>query len=75
MIKNKIKNKNRVPLVTDVVVPGDPKLKLIQKDNEPMSAEQNLKRRIDDVERAIGQNEIKRLGRAHAIRSENIITE
>ena len=75
MLRNKIKNKTRIPLVTDVIIPGDPKLKLIHKENEPMSAEQNLKRRIDDVERAIGQDETTRLGRAHAIRSENIMAE
>ncbi len=74
MVRNKMKTTTRIPLIIDVVVPGDPTLKVIRDEND-LSAEQNLKRRIDDVERAIGQDDGARLGRAHAIRSENLVTE
>lgn len=65
-------NQQYIPVVTDVVVPGDPTLKKMAK--EKMTAEQhaaiNFQRRIDDVESAIGQDEIRSPARAHAIRAE-----
>lgn len=60
-----------IPVVTDVVIPGDPvlkeqALKAAQKD----SAVVNLQKRIDDVEIAIGQKDDVSHSRAHAIRAE-----
>lgn len=61
-----------IPVVTDVVIPGDPAMKekaqlAAQKD----SAVVNLQRRIDEVETAIGQKEEVSHSRAHAIRAED----
>jgi len=60
-----------IPVVTDVVIPGDPAMKskaqqAAQKDNAVV----NLQKRIDDVETAIGQKEAVSHSRAHAIRAE-----
>lgn len=74
MVRNKIKSNMRIPVVMDVVVPGNPDLK-VTSNADDLSAEQNLKRRIADVEQAIGQDEMTRLGRAHAIRSETALLD
>lgn len=73
IISNKEKAKyDSIPLVTDVVVPGDPEMKRLAQQNasECDHAAINLQNRIDGVEDAIGQNEKKSPTRAHAIRAE-----
>ncbi len=61
-----------IPVVSDLVIPGDPRLKKLA--NEKMSDESNytdsFNQRIDELESAIGQNELTTLGRAYAIREE-----
>ena len=61
-----------IPVVSDLVIPGDPLLK--KSANEKMSDESNytdsFNQRIDELESAIGQNELTTLGRAYAIREE-----
>ncbi len=64
-----------IPLVTDVVVPGNPEMKRLAKEKQASQiatadAAVNFQRRIDDVESAIGQDESKAPSRAHAIRAE-----
>jgi len=69
-------SKNRIiPVVTDVVVPGDPDIIRQAKERkakEPVMqhAALNFQRRIDDVEDVIGQTEALSASRAHAIRAE-----
>lgn len=68
--------KNRViPVVTDVVVPGNPDIireAKARKAKEPVMqhAALNFQRRIDDVEDVIGQTDTLSASRAHAIRAE-----
>jgi hypothetical protein len=61
-----------IPVVSDLVVPGDPRLK--KGAYEKMSAESayadNLNQRINELESAIGQDEMTSLSRAYAIREE-----
>ncbi len=62
-----------IPLVTDVVVLGNPEMKRLALEKQATTADHaavNLQRRIDDVESAIGQDESKAPSRAHAIRAE-----
>jgi len=62
-----------IPLITDVVVLGNPEMKRLAKEKQAAMADHaavNLQRRIDDVEDAIGQDESKAPSRAHAIRAE-----
>ena len=66
---------NTVPIVTDVVVPGDPDI--IRKANEDRNnglvtdhGALNLQKRINDIEDVIGQTEVLSPSRAHAIRAE-----
>lgn len=72
--------KNRViPVVTDVVVPGNPELikqAKARKATEPVMqhAALNFQRRIDDVETVIGQTETLSPSRAHAIRAEKSVS-
>ena len=64
---------NSIPLVTDVVVLGNPEMKRLAMEAGNASMDHaaiNLQRRIDEVESAIGQDESKSPSRAHAIRAE-----
>lgn len=73
MTQAAIQKSTYIPLVTDVVVPGDPeKIKLAKENlnNKQGDAAVNFQRRIDEVESAIGQDEVKSPSRAHAIRAE-----
>lgn len=64
----------RIPVVTDIVRPGDAEIIRRAKSNVPDEAqqhfEQKLKERIAELQSATGQDEYSGLGRAHAIRSE-----
>lgn len=74
----KFLSKNRaIPVVTDVVVPGNPeiiKLAKARKMSEPVMqhAALNFQQRIDDIEDVIGQTEALSPSRAHAIRAEKL---
>lgn len=64
-----------VPIVTDVVIPGDPDIikKAHEARNNGLVADHgalNLQKRIDDIEDVIGQTEVLSPARAHAIRAE-----
>jgi hypothetical protein len=72
MAHSESNSNTRVPVVTDLVIPGDPKLKKLaeassKKDNE---AVHKLQKHIEEVESAIGQDDGQTIGRAHAIRKE-----
>lgn len=73
IIANQEKTKyDSIPLVTDVVVLGNPEMKRLaeQESSDHDHAAINFQNRIDGVEDAIGQNEKKSPARAHAIRAE-----
>ncbi len=61
-----------IPVVSDLVIPGDPRLK--KEACEKTSAESmyadHFNQRINELESAIGQDEITSLARAYAIREE-----
>jgi hypothetical protein len=61
-----------IPVASDLVIPGNPLMK--KEASEKHSAESsyidNLNRRINELETAIGQDETTSLGRAYAIREE-----
>ncbi len=61
-----------IPVVSDLIIPGDPRLK--KSANEKISDESSytdsFNQRINELESAIGQNELTTLGRAYAIREE-----
>lgn len=66
-----------IPVVTDVVVPGDPEIIRQAKAKKTLvglpsvdNAALNFQQRIEDVESAIGQTEVLSPSRAHAIRAE-----
>jgi len=61
-----------IPIVTDVVVPGNPEMKRLAQEKLAADKHAALKfqHRISEVESAIGQDESKSLSRAHAIRAE-----
>ncbi|MCK5812613.1 MAG: hypothetical protein KAH03_00075 [Cocleimonas sp.] len=65
-------NPTLIPVISDLVVPGDPLLK--KEAYEKMSAESayadNLNQRINELESAIGQDDMTSLSRAYAIREE-----
>ena len=65
-------NYTLIPVISDLVVPGDPRLK--KEDHEKTSAESayadNLNQRINELESAIGQDDMTSLARAYAIREE-----
>ncbi len=63
-------NKVTIPIVTDVVVPGNPELKRQAQVATRRHAAVTFQHRIDEVESVIGQDEGKSLSRAHAIRAE-----
>ena len=62
------KNLN-IPLITDLVAPGDPTLK-VSAAKSPSSHIDDLNGLIDDLESAIGQDSSSPIGRAFAIRAE-----
>jgi len=61
-----------IPVASDLVIPGDPRLK--KEASEKLLAESsytdNLNQRINELETAIGQDETTSLARAYAIREE-----
>ncbi len=60
-----------IPLVTNLVAPGNPKLKAeAQKEYSVPSHIEELNMRIDEIETAIGQTNSGPIGRAFAIRAE-----
>lgn len=69
----------RVPVITDLVRPGDPDIIKRTKSGESAQNQQNfekrLKERIAELQSAAGQDEYKGLARAHAIRSEQTGSE
>lgn len=69
----------RIPVVTDLVRPGDPDIIKRAKSGEGSENRQNfekrLKERIAELQSAAGQDEYSGLARAHAIRSEQLESE
>lgn len=65
----------RIPVITDLVRPGDPAI-IAQTNNQHAQQqrrdtfEQRLKERIAELQSATGQDEYSGVARAHAIRSE-----
>jgi hypothetical protein len=61
-----------IPVASDLIIPGDPRMK--KEVNEKLSPESsytdNLNQRINELETAIGQDEMTSLSRAYAIREE-----
>jgi len=69
------KNKTpvNVPLLTDLVAPGDPRKKVHSDHKASQSTHlKALNQHIDDIENAIGQKETNPMGRAFAIRKEEM---
>ena len=64
----------RIPVITDLVRPGDPEIIRRAKSGESAEQQKNfekrLKQRIEELQSAAGQDEYAGLARAHAIRSE-----
>ena len=61
-----------IPMVTDLVAAGDPRLKAKAQDaNAVPSHIDELNLRIDELENAIGQDNKGPIGRAYAIRAES----
>lgn len=66
----------RIPIITDLVLPGDPDLKIKVKlgaegvEGDKQAFDLRLKEKIDELKNTIGQDESNNIGRAHAIRSE-----
>ena len=64
----------RIPVITDLISPGDPDIIRRAKTGESIEYQKNfekrLKERIAQLQSAAGQDEYSGLGRAHAIRSE-----
>lgn len=64
--------KQNIPILTDLVVAGNPKLKVSESNKQKlMSQSANLNLRIDQIETAIGQDTSGPISRAFAIRAEN----
>ncbi len=66
------KNTN-IPTITELVAPGNPKLKVRQRkrnQNANANSIDELNLRIDEIEDAIGQDNSGPIGRAFAIRAE-----
>jgi len=64
------KNQN-IPILTDLIAAGNPKLKASERDKQALSPQlANLNMRIDEIETAIGQEKSNPIGRAFAIRAE-----
>lgn len=65
------KKYDNIPLVTDLVAAGDPRLKVDTNTlNQQNSYFDELNTRIDELEDAIGQDNSGPIGRAFAIRAE-----
>lgn len=79
--KDKFDQTIRIPVITDLVRPGDPKVINKAKENNMGMQNKNddferkLKARIAELQSATGQDEYKKLARAHAIRSESSINK
>ncbi|MCK5725807.1 MAG: DUF2486 family protein [Thiotrichaceae bacterium] len=71
----KLNSDQHIPVLTDVVVLGNPELKKKAADKMIPSqhASLNFQKRIDEVESAIGQDEMRSPSRAHAIRAEALL--
>ena len=69
----------RIPVITDLVRPGDPDIisraKSGQSKENRQNFEKRLKERIAELQSAAGQDEYSGLARAHAIRSEQLESE
>ena len=65
----------RIPVITDLVRPGDPDIIRRAKSGESAEYQRNfekrLQERISELQSAAGQDEYTGLARAHAIRSEH----
>ena len=60
-----------IPVATDLVTAGDPRLKAIAQKNYSIPSHiEELNNRIDELENAIGQDNTGPIGRAFAIRAE-----
>jgi len=60
-----------IPILTDLVVAGNPKLKVSEEEKQALTSQSaNLNMRIDEIETAIGQDNSGPIGRAYAIRAE-----
>jgi len=60
-----------IPILTDLVVAGNPKLKVSEEEKQALTSQSaNLNMRIDQIETAIGQDNSGPIGRAFAIRAE-----
>lgn len=71
MSKNIQSQNLNIPLLTELVTAGNPKLKLSEEDKKSLSPQSaNLNMRIDEIEVAIGQDTNGPIGRAYAIRAE-----
>lgn len=67
----------RIPVITDLVVAGDPKLKLKLNtsnvegvEGDKQAFDLRLKEKINELKDTIGQEEGNNIARAHAIRAE-----
>lgn len=75
--KNQFDQTIRIPVITDLVRSGDSRVIRKAKEKQQRTGEKNddferkLKARIAELQSATGQDEYKKLGRAHAIRSES----
>ena len=65
-------NNALIPVVSDLIIPGDPLLKkeAYEKLSDESAYADNLNLRINELEDAIGQNDATSLSRAYAIREE-----
>ncbi len=65
-------NNTLIPVVSDLIIPGDPLLKkeAYEKLSDESAYADNLNLRINELEDAIGQNDATSLSRAYAIREE-----
>ncbi len=70
-----MKQNLNIPTITDLVIAGNPKLKVDQFSKSTPSQFDELNLRIDELESAIGQDASGPVGRAYAIRAEKINTK
>lgn len=71
MSQNQKLNTRHIPILSDLIAPGNPDLKLSEKQKKAFKSQSaNLNMRIDDIEVAIGQDASDPIGRAYAIRAE-----
>jgi hypothetical protein len=78
MTKDAFDKTVRIPVVTDLVMPGNPELKQqaqTSSTTDSISGDQEafelrLKQKIDELKSTIGQDEHDNIARAHAIRTE-----